>query len=646
MSLDQPHSAFRAAALADWLDKAVLWLGAAFALYHFVFVVTLFQGSTEHYITHISGALALCAIVQASTYLRSYASAAGRIIFSAGVLLVGLAGLVALTYMRINAENLENYFPYFDAIDIPFGYAAIAAIIVLTWLHWGPTLPLLTLAGIAYFYWGHLIPKDGTFGALTHQYFEPYYVLGYLGLSPTQGFIGWIIPVSANFIFLFMIFGRLLVHTGSIEMFMELGKGLGNLFRAGPAYTATAASALVGMVTGTAAANIVLTGSVTIPTMKAAGFKARSAAAIETVASAGGQILPPIMGAAAFIMAQFVDMPYVEIARRGILPAILYFIVIAIAIHFLVQGLGVQPSKARIARNVILTRLPVFLVPLLLIIMLLVNHHSPMYAATYGTLALLVCSLVSKQTRPDFATLRKGLSEGAVQGAQLAVVLSCVGIFSQVIITTGLGNKLGDFIVGLTDGTLLPTLVAAMVICVVLGVAVPTAPAYILTALAVVPALAALKVDLVVSNFFVFYFAILSTITPPIAIGVFTAARLAGAPFLRTSLDAFRLALIVYILPFAFVYHPGLLNFPFIGLDGVLAVMCLVLTAITYNAASYGHFKSRLCLAARLGWAGAGLLGLIFLLGGSRYFFAAQAISFFLLFVPSLWHRREAGYAP
>lgn len=630
------------AGLARGIDGFILIGGAAAALYHFLYVFTTFQGSTEHYITHISIGVVLCGLVSIAHKLRVEAETGRHRLAALALALVTLAGIAGLLYMRLYAEDLEDFFPYFDPIDIPFGYMAIGAIIILTWVHWGGILPILTLIGIIYFFFGHLIPRDSLLGALHHPPYDHYYVLGYLGLSPTQGFIGWIIPVSANFIFLFIVFGRVLVHTGVVEMFLELGRALGNRLRPGPAYTATVASAMVGTVTGAAAANVVLTGSVTIPTMKSVGFKARFAAAIEACASTGGQILPPIMGAAAFVMAQFINVPYIEIARRAILPAFLYFVAIAIAIYFLVQALGISSPKAQISARLIWRRMPCFLVPLGVIIGLLMQRYSPMYAATYGVVTLLLISMVFPETRLRLIGLLRALSEGAVQGAQLAIVLSCVGIFSQVIITTDLGAKLGLFVVGLTDGTLLPTLIAAMVICIVLGVSTPTTPAYILTALAVAPALVALGVEAVGAHFFVFYFAIFSTLTPPVAIAVLAAARLADSDFLRTSIDAFRLALVAYFMPFALIYHPALLDFPHIGLSGLIAAGSLVLLCVTYSAFNYGYFGLRLPATLRAGFGVASLSGVLFLVGFGEIYVAAQVLISIICFGIAVWHDRRA----
>ncbi|GAA3544464.1 TRAP transporter fused permease subunit [Zobellella aerophila] len=623
------------------LEGLILFGGAGIALYHFIYVFTTLQGSTEHYITHITFGVILCALTPMLKTLKSERTRHKKVVATLALATVLLLGTAALLYMRFYARDLEDFFPYFEPHQLPIGIMAIATILIMTWVHWGPTLPLLTLVAILYFFLGHLIPSEGVFMALNHAEFDPYYVMGYLGLSPTQGFIGWIIPVSANFIFLFVIFGNILLRTGVVEMFLELGRAIGNVLKPGPAYAATLASAMVGTVTGAPGANVVLTGSVTIPAMKAVGFKGHHAAAVEACASTGGQIMPPVMGAAVFIMAAFINLPYIEIAQRALVPALLYFTAVAVGIYFLVKSLGINPPKVQVSHLMIWRRLPCFFIPLGLIVALLIQRYSPMYAATLGTLALLAVSAVLPETRISFKKLVQALSEGAVQGAQIAMVLSCVGMFSQVVITTGLGAKLGEFVIGLTDGTLLPTLLAAMVICILLGMSVPTVPAYVLTALAVGPTLVGLGVDVLGAHLFVFYFAIFSTLTPPIAMASIVAARIADAGFMRTSLEGLRLSLVGYFIPFAFIFHPALLNFPNIGMEGTIALASTLLVCVTYSAASYGAFGTHLSTPLRFLFAAATLVGGLYLLGYGSMALTGQLLLSLLSMAIAVWRHRK-----
>ena len=626
------------------LEAVVLYGGAAIALYHFVYVFTTFQGSTEHYITHITLGVILCALAPLIASVKSTRPLRVRLLTASSLALVMVLGVAALLYMRIYARDLEDFFPYFEAHEIPIGAVAIAAILILPWVHWGATLPLLTLLAIGYFFFGHLIPSNGALQALSQPQRDPYYVMGYLGLSPTQGFIGWIIPVSANFIFLFIVFGNILLRTGVIDMFLDLGRAIGNVLRPGPAYAATMASAMVGSVTGAPGANVVLTGSVTIPTMKSVGFRGHHAGAVEACASTGGQIMPPVMGAAVFIMAAFINIPYIEIAQRAVVPALLYFSAIAIGIYFLVQALGIRPPRVEVSHARIWRKMPCFIIPLGVIVVLLVQRYSPMYAATYGTITLLAVSLILPETRVSLKNLIRGLSEGAVQGAQIAMVLSCVGMFSQVVITTGLGSRLGDFVMSLTDGTLLPTLLASMLICILLGMSVPTVPAYIITALAVGPTLVALGVDVLGAHMFIFYFAIFSTLTPPIAMSSIIAARIAGAGFMRTSVEGMRLALVAYCIPFAFIFHPDLLGFPFIGIDGAIALASTLLVCVTYSAASYGTFGERLTPAMRGAFALATVVGILFLLGRGAWALWAQLLLSMVSMALAGWQSRSRTF--
>jgi len=614
--------------IANFMEVVLLYGGTATALYHMGWVFFLYQGAMQHYLHHLILGFFFAMWVPIITVIRSSKRGFSKWPYVSFLVATLIVGLVGILYIRVFVEKLENFFPYFDAIDIPFGYLVLIGVFIGTWIGWGPIMPILMAVFVAYFFFGYLIPPESIFGALTTIQYDTNYIMGYLGLAPSNGFIGWAIPLSANFMYLFVLFGQILLHTGVLVLFMEVGKACGNLFRAGPAYTAVVGSALVGTVTGMTVTNVLLVGNATIPTMKASGLKAENAAAIEAVASNGGQILPPVMSSTVFVMAEFINVSYIDIAIRAVLPALLYFVSAAIAIYFLVVSLGLHPKKEKVDWQLISRRAPVFVIPLALMVILLLERFSPMYAANIAIIATVLISLVFKETRPSLKGLLKGLSEGTVQGAQLAVMMACIGVISQVIITTGLGVKMGDFALSLTGGTLFPALLAATIVCIILGCGTPTTPAYIITAIACAPMLVKLGVPEMHANFFIFYFATISTLTPPVALGVMAAAQLAGADYFKSCWHALRIAGIAFVAPFAIVYHPGLLEALEIDMDGLLAVLSLLVISISYAIVGYGYFLGRVNVLGRIIWVGVCIPGLIYIFGGSISFLIIQLILF------------------
>jgi TRAP transporter 4TM/12TM fusion protein len=530
------------------LDTAIVGVACSMVLYHLVATQYLIWSSFEHQAMHLGFALtivflgALRVVKRRSLWLLNLA------------LLVG--GVFVISYFLIHFDELEVALLTFTTEQVIVGIMMVIIVIEATRRAWGPVLPMVAMLLIAYFFLGHLAPEP-----FHHHYIEPEYVVGYLGIG-LAGIFGLILSVSANIVILFVIFGGLLWVTGAIHFVLEVGKAVGRRLVSGPAQTAVVSSALLGTVTGAAVANVALTGAFTIPLMKKTGYQPETAGAVEATASTGAQITPPVMGESAFLIAAFLGIPYVRVMLAAIIPALLYFFPVFMGVEVIARKEKIPPAEIEIDRQLIITSAPMFIIPLLVIFTMLILRFTPMYAAFYGIAAMVVVSFLRKQTRLSLRTLMEGAVTGATMGAKIAVALATVGIMAQVMITTGLGIKLGGAVEALCAGHLFPALFLTMLVSILLGCGVVTPAAYTLVVIVTAPVLIRMGALPLAAHFFAFYFAIISALTPPVALASLAGASIAGANYWNTSVNAVKLALAGFILPFLIVYNPILLMEP------------------------------------------------------------------------------------
>ena len=569
---------------AGFVRRVLTIVGVFAAFYHLAMTQWQFQGAIPHHITHVILAFTIASLVVILKVLRGEELRFPKLCgFLAVLCLIGT--WVSLVYFRVNAVHLETAQPYIDEWDFAAGAVAVAVAVTLTTLSWGPIISILVILGIAYFFLGHLIP-----GNLGHPEYDPMFVMSYMGASLTSGMFGSITTVSADAIFLLVLFGSLFKSTGVLALFIEIGRMVGNVVRGGAAFPAVIGSAFLGTVTGAALANVALTGRITIPAMKRSGFTREQAGAIEAVASTGGQIAPPIMGSAAFIMASFMEVPYITIMKKAVLPAFLYFAGVGIGVFFMVRASGLKLPKETIDHRIIYRHSAVFLLPMGVLIFLLFQQYSPGFSAFWAIVTLVIVASLQRATRPTLREWIDAFSEGAQLAALIAVILISVGIMAQAAITTNLAIKLSFTVTGLVGQEVLPILLVSMVVGILLGMELPTPVAYIIMFITVVPMMIDVGIDPFAANFFAFYFAILSTITPPIALSVLTASRLADGSFFRTCGQSMRLSIIGFVLPFGFVLNPAILGSTGEVGQTITVVCALVFAMVAGNAAMYGYF--------------------------------------------------------
>jgi TRAP transporter 4TM/12TM fusion protein len=399
---------------------------------------------------------------------------------------------------------------------------------------------------------------------IAHKGYDIERLVSYL-VWTTEGLFGIPIAVSATFVIIFILFGAFLDKLGAGGFFIDLALALTGRLRGGPALTAVVASGLMGSISGSSVSNVVTTGAFTIPLMRKTGYRPLFAGAVEAVASTGGQIMPPVMGAGAFVMAEMLGVSYAKIALAAAVPALLYFLSVGLMVYFeaarnnlkTIERDSVPPIKETLRKGCHL------LVPLgLLIYLLVIEQLSPMLAGLYSIIALVgVASLFSliRERRIPWREILEALRHGVVTAVPVAMACAAAGLVIGVVSLTGLGVRFTQFIVSFSGGVLWLAALLTMIACIILGMGLPTTAAYIITAILGVPALQKLGVDPMAAHLFIFYFAIISFITPPVAISSYAASAISGANAMKTGLMSFQLGLAGFIVPFLFIYSPSIL---------------------------------------------------------------------------------------
>ena len=451
-------------------------------------------------------------------------------------------------------------------------------------------LPIVIVAGVAILYglFGKFIPTQ----ILSHPGFSFDRIMTNLWYRET-GVFGTPIQISAKFIFLFLFFGVILVHTKIGQFFNDLAFAITGRYTGGTAKAAVVASALQGMVSGSSVGNTVASGSFTIPMMKKAGFKPEFAAASEASASTGGQIMPPLMGAAAFIMMEYLGVAYSTIMLAALIPAILYFTGIFIGTHFEAKKLGIRglPKAQLPIFTEIMKRNGYMLLPLVIIIGTILVGFTPQRAALLGIISAFLVSLLRKDTRMSFIQTIKVLEEGARVALPVIAAVATAGIIAGVVSMTGLGSKFAAGIIALSSGHLLLALVFTMIACIILGMGLPTTANYVVTATIAAPALINdFGVAPLAAHMFVFYFGIVADITPPVCLAAYAGAGIAKANPFKTGIIAVKLAIAAFIIPYIFIFNPILVLVDVTPLKLIIAVTTAILGMIAVSSAMIGYF--------------------------------------------------------
>jgi TRAP transporter 4TM/12TM fusion protein/TRAP transporter TAXI family solute receptor len=467
-----------------------------------------------------------------------------------GWLLAALSVMVC-GYLALENQELVARSGNPTDLDLVMGALAILLVIELARRATGWGLISVCILALGYAFAGPYLP-----GFLAHRGYGARRIIEHLYLS-TEGIWGIPLGVSADFVYLFVLFGAVLETAGGGALLIAMANRIAGRTRGGPAKTAAVASAFMGSLSGSAVANVVTTGTFTIPLMKRAGFRPSFAGAIEAAASTGGQLMPPVMGAGAFILATWTNIPYLQVAVAAVIPAVLYYSALLAAIHFRAGRMGIEPSEDD-DREPIADRLHLLL-PLLIIVALLGMGRSPMRAAFWGVASALIIAALRPSTRPSPGEMRDIMERAGRGAVQVAAACAAAGIVVGVASLTGIGLRMSELIITLSQGNLFGALLLTGLGSIVLGMGLPTTAAYVVLAALGAPALVQLGVPLLAAHLFIFYFGCISNVTPPVSLAAFAAAWIAGSPPIRTALFAAVLAGAGFIVPFMFVYGPELL---------------------------------------------------------------------------------------
>ena len=522
-----------------------------------------------------------------------------------------VVGAACFFYFALNAMTLVRLSTRIETVHVIIGVVGILILMELCRRCVG--LPILCVAGvlIVYAFINQLSYAGAVNGATLYDALK---TIIYKLFYTTSGVIGTPINVCYTYIVLFIIFGAFLERTGIANFFISFANRLAGWSSGGPAKVAVISSALCGMVSGSSVGNTVTTGSVTIPMMKKTGYKPEFAGAVEAAASTGGQIMPPIMGAAAFLMAEYMNIPYAKVAVKAILPAVLYFTGIFIAVHLEAKKLGLKgmPKSEMVSWGELAKR-AYLIIPLALLIFLVSSGSRTMqFSAAVSILAAIVVGFLNKDERLTFGKIVEALEAGAKGAITVAVACAMAGMIAGCITVTGLASILINAIVQMAGDATMIGLLLTMICCIILGMGVPTTANYCIMASTCAPILVQMGFPLVAAHFFVFYFGIVADITPPVALAAYAGAAIAKANPMKTGINATKLAIAAFIVPYIFAYSPAML---FDNVSSAFEVVQIVVSALIglfgVAAALNGFVYKKIPMLFRLAMAAGGLCMMI-----------------------------------
>ena len=550
-------------------------LALAIGIFHLLNVGGILQLSTmELRIVHLMVMMAILFLSQ--PYLFKSKPQDGR--FGIEVVLIGalpaILGLLISIYFLSRWKAIAHSGGDTNTLDLIMGVGLLVLVLEATRRSIGWVLAVITLIFLVYPFVSPYLP-----GVLHGRGVSANRVVNLL-TTTNEGIYGIPLGVSATYIIVFSLFGAFLNQFGAGDFFFKLARTLTRGMLAASAKTAVIFSALLGMISGSAAGNVAVTGSFTIPMMKKEGYEPRQAAAIEAVVSTGGQILPPIMGAAAFIMAEIVGTPYVNVMKAALIPALLFFASIMFVVHLQAKKNGIQPSvitaeeSAQNFLTVLWKGIP-FVIPFVLLIQMMVVGYSPFKACFYAMLAMVIAYAIWNQEFgwPLLKKIIEAIKKGALSTVPICIACAAAGIISGNLAVSGLGIKISSIIISASAGIPIVALVLTMFAAIILGMGLPTTAAYLILATVVAPSLAELGVPLLTAHMFVFFFGCVSTITPPVALASYVAAGIANTDINKVGWTAFSYGITAFVLPFMFFFGPALL------LDGSVAEILIAVVS-------------------------------------------------------------------
>ena len=587
--------------LEGWQAKLVSLIAIAMSCFHFYtsgFGLLLAQKQGA---VHLAFTLCLVFLLYPATSKQSKTSGIPFYDF-----ILGAVGVASAMYLVVFFNDLTTRAGLPTQTDLVMGFLLIVTLLEATRRISNPVLPCLAVVALLYCYVGRSLPE-----MIAHRGFSIPRIVNHMYLG-TEGIFGTPLEVSSTFVFMFILFGAVLEKTGLGKFIIDLSMALAGWSTGGPAKVAVVSSGLMGTVSGSSVANVCTTGMFTIPLMKSVGYEPHFAGAVEAVASTGGQIMPPVMGAGAFIMAQFLGVPYIEVALAAVVPALLYYFAVMVQVHFEATRLGLKgiPWSQLPPLWPLLKSKGFLLIPLIAIIYFLLAGYTPLKAAFNGILVSFVLSWLNKETRLTPPRIMEAFETGARGAIGVACACATVGMVVGMGTLTGLALRIANAIVTLAGGSKILTLFYTMLASIVLGTGLPTTANFIVTSTMAAPALFKLGVPAKAAYMFVFYFGIAADLTPPVALAAYAGSGIAGSDPMNTGVTAFKLALAGFLVPYVYVYNPMLLFIDVVPLEMIQAIFTALLGVFLLAMATIGFYKAHLPWYLRI-TAFAGALGLL-----------------------------------
>ena len=505
-------------------------------------------------------------------------------------LILAAAAIAVGAYIFIDLQGIFERQGDWSRWDFAVGIILVLLVLEATRRVIGYNLMIIASAALLFAYFGPYMPE-----LVVHKGYSIERIATTLSLT-TEGIFGLPLGVASTFVFIFILFGAFLDKTGAGKFFIDLSYSITGRFSGGPAKTAVIASGFMGSVAGSAVANVVATGSFTIPMMKKIGYRKHVAAAVEAAASTGGQLMPPIMGAGAFLMAEFTQTPYLEIIKIAFIPAVLYFFSVILFVHFEAQKQGIWGlPKEELPHLGETIKFGIhFIIPVAILVTVLILNYSPMMAGFIAILAVYFTAMVRRQSRISFDTLLKTLEQGAHNAVMVAVACAAAGIIVGMVNLTGTGLRFSSLIVSLSQGIPLLALLLVALTSLLLGMGLPVTASYIVLIILAGPGLMDLGIPLLTAHMIVFWYSQDANVTPPVALESFAASGIAGSSPMKTAFTSWKLAKGLYIIPIIMAYHPLLLN-------GTFAQVFLTIVLSTFAIIAFVVCLERYFLTA-LNW--------------------------------------------
>lgn len=581
-----------------WITFCLLVL---FSIYQLSYSLFLTIPPQIHRPLHLAFGLGLIYLLYAGRRKNNAQKKVGIVNIILSLLSIGVS-----LYWVIDYDNLVLRTGNYTTMDMIVGGLAILLVLEAARRVVGLPITIIASVFLLYTYLGPYMP-----GFLEHRGSGVQRIIGHSYFT-LEGILGTPLAVSSTFIFLFVLFGAFLEKTGVGEYFNDLSLVIAGRRIGGPAKVAVFSSALQGTISGSSVANVVTSGAFTIPMMKRLGYRPEFAAAVEASSSTGGQIMPPVMGAAAFLMAEFIGVPYMEIVKAAALPAILYFVGIWIMTHFEAKRLGLRGlSKEELPDKKEVLKKAYLLLPIVIIITALMMNISAERSAIIGIVSCVVVGAFRKETRMSITDILEAFASGAKVALGVVAATACAGIIVGTVTLTGIGLKLANGLIDLAGGNLFLTLFFTMIASLILGMGTPTTANYIITSTIAAPALVKLGIPEVAAHMFTFYFGIVADITPPVALAAFAASGIAKSKPMRTGVESTRLAIAAFMAPYIFVVSPALLLIDTTFLGSVWVMITSILGMIGVGAGLIGFWMSRMNPLERILAIAGGVLAVI-----------------------------------